>query len=67
MTFHGINRSGAELYAQLSDYTRENVSGWVWENVMPHLSGDNRITRPELAQQIRDFLKAYESNFDFLK
>jgi hypothetical protein len=55
-----VTEHGAEFYAELTDYTRENVSDWVWENVMPHLSGENRITRLQLAEQIRQFLAPFE-------
>jgi hypothetical protein len=55
-----VTEDGAELYAELSDYTRENVSTWAWENVMIHLSGDNRLTRAHLAEQIREFLRPYD-------
>jgi hypothetical protein len=55
-----VSEDGAEFYAELTDYAKENVSGWVWENVMPHLSGLNPITRSQLAEQIRQFLTRFE-------
>jgi hypothetical protein len=51
-----VSSDGRQLYLESDECDWSKASDWVEMNVIPHLSGEHPVTRPEMAEAIREFV-----------
>lgn len=69
-----VAEDGRELYAELAEADHSKASGWVRENVLPHLTGlrKHNYRRPALARELVKFMGekpeiwAYYADYDWV-
>jgi len=51
-----IKPDGEELYLELSEYDESKINDWTRENVLPYLTSDEKVTKDEARERIREFV-----------
>lgn len=69
-----VREDGTSLYLVSGEFNERNCSAWVQENVLPHIAKQPRVSRSEIAYQVRQFVAddpapefwAYFADYDWV-
>lgn len=56
-----IDEQGRSFYAELNDYDKAQLDPWLSENIIDKLTGQNVMSKAELAVELRAFFAQYDT------
>jgi hypothetical protein len=58
-----VREDNQAKYWVSADFDPDDASGWVKENVLPHIEGEDRYTNVRIASELRDFIGSDKPEF----